>query len=154
MHCLGLYLRFFLVLFLQITLVSCGYFYKRPLVSEYPVGYTEKGLASWYGLEEHGKPTASGEPFNMFDYTAAHKSLPFGTHVEVRNLKNGKVVVVRINDRGPFIEGRIIDLSYASAQAIGMLEDGIVPVELKVVDLPTPIAEYRLRGYYVQIGSF
>ncbi len=83
-------------------------------------GWQESGIASWYGPRFHGKRTASGERFNTNELTAAHKTLPFGTRVRVKSLTNGKEVVVRINDRGPFIKGRIIDLSQAAAQALGL----------------------------------
>ena len=96
-------------------------------------GYTEEGMASWYGKKFHGKKTASGEKFNMHKLTAAHKKLPFGTVVEVTNLKNGKKVKVRINDRGPFVKGRIIDLSYAAAKKIGIIEAGVARVRIKIV---------------------
>lgn len=93
----------------------------------------QEGLASWYGPDFHGKPTASGEIFNMYAYTAAHRKLPFGTLVRVTNLYNGKSVVVRINDRGPFKRKRIIDLSYAAAKKIGMVEAGVVRVRIEVI---------------------
>lgn len=91
------------------------------------------GAASYYGREFHGGATASGEKFDMNALTAAHKTLPFGTRVRVTNLANKKSVVVRINDRGPFVKGRIIDLSYAAAKKIGMVEAGVVRVEISVV---------------------
>ncbi len=97
--------------------------------------FNQKGIASWYGKEDHGDFTASGEPYNMYAYTAAHKTLPFGTLVKVINLKNGKSVVVRINDRGPFVKNRIIDLSYASAKKIGLIKDGTAPVIIQVLDV-------------------
>jgi rare lipoprotein A len=98
-----------------------------------PTGYRETGKASYYGREAHGQPTASGEKFNMNALTAAHKTLPFDTRVRVTNLSNDKSVTVRINDRGPFVAGRVIDLSYAAAKKIGMLDAGVVSVELVVV---------------------
>lgn len=97
-------------------------------------GKTEVGLASYYGTEAHGGPTASGETFDMYSMTAAHKTLPLGADVRVTNLENGKSVVVRINDRGPFVEGRIIDLSYAAAKKIGMLKDGVVQVKVEMLN--------------------
>jgi rare lipoprotein A len=93
----------------------------------------QSGLASWYGPDFHGLPTAEGEPFNMNAYTAAHRSLPLGTRVRVRNLRNGRAVVVRINDRGPYKRGVIIDLSRRAAGALGMVQDGRVPVRVEVV---------------------
>jgi rare lipoprotein A len=93
------------------------------------------GLASYYGKEFHGKKTASGEPFNMNALTAAHRTLPFGTMAKVTNTKNGKSVTVRINDRGPFIAGRIIDLSSAAAKAIGL--PGVGQVSVAIITYPT-----------------
>jgi rare lipoprotein A len=92
----------------------------------------ETGLASWYGEAYHGKPTASGEPFNMNERTAAHKTLPFGTLVEVEKLADGRRVVVRINDRGPHIEGRIIDVSKRAAGDLGMIDAGLADVALRL----------------------
>jgi rare lipoprotein A len=94
------------------------------------------GVASWYGPGFNGRKTASGERFNKSHYTAAHRSLPFGTVVRVRNLKNGRSVDVRINDRGPFVKGRIIDLSEAAAQQIDLKHRGIGEVELRVLSMP------------------
>ena len=94
---------------------------------------TQQGQASWYGNEFHGRPTASGERFNQNAMTAAHKQYPFGTVVKVKNLKNGKTVKVRINDRGPFAGGRIIDLSRAAARRLDMIRDGVVPVRIDVL---------------------
>ena len=91
----------------------------------------QKGEASWYGSKYHGRPTSSGEPYNKNEMTAAHKTLPFGTKVNVINLKHGKSVKVRINDRGPFIPGRIIDLSRKAARRIDMINDGVGNVKIK-----------------------
>jgi rare lipoprotein A len=96
-------------------------------------GFQDRGLASWYGNEYNGRPTACGETFDEEAMTAAHRDLPFGTVVEVTNLKNGKSVRVRINDRGPFVHGRIIDLSKGAARKIDMINDGVVPVQLKLL---------------------
>lgn len=93
----------------------------------------DKGLASWYGNEYHGRTTASGEVFDQDALTAAHKKLPFGTVVRVTNLRNGRHVVVRINDRGPFIRGRIIDLSRGAARELDMIGEGVVPVRVEVL---------------------
>lgn len=92
------------------------------------------GNASWYGTKYHGRKTASGEVFNQNSLTAAHPSLPFGTKVKVTNTANGKSVVVRINDRGPFVYGREIDLSYAAAKKIDMIRSGVANVDLDVLD--------------------
>jgi rare lipoprotein A (peptidoglycan hydrolase) len=94
------------------------------------------GTASWYGQNFEGKPTASGEPYNMYDMTAAHLTLPIGSYVQVTNLRNGKAVVVRVNDRGPIVPGRIIDLSYGAAQALEFRHKGLQRVRLDVVELP------------------
>jgi rare lipoprotein A len=94
----------------------------------------QRGIASWYGLPFHGRRTASGERFDMTAMTAAHPTLPFGTQVKVRSLENGREVTVRINDRGPFTKGRIIDLSHAAARAIGLLSRGTKAVSLTLVE--------------------
>jgi len=112
----------------------------------------ETGYASWYGGKFQGRQTASGEIFDTNKLTAAHKSLPFGTVVEVTNLDNGKNIEVRINDRGPFVEGRIIDLSRAAATKIGMMSTGIAPVKVEIVRSASSSPE---PSYYsIQIASF
>ena len=98
--------------------------------------YPQYGKASWYGKSLHGKKTASGERFNQHSFTGAHRSLPFGTLVRVINLRNGKEVVVTVNDRGPFIRGRIIDISRAAASSIGILSRGITRVRVEIVSKP------------------
>ncbi len=97
-------------------------------------GHVEKGTASWYGPGFHGKKTSSGEKYDMYSMTAAHNLLPMNTLVKVTNLTNNKAVVVRINDRGPFIDDRIIDLSYGAARELGMLRPGTVPVRIAVLE--------------------
>ncbi|TAL67393.1 MAG: septal ring lytic transglycosylase RlpA family protein [Bacteroidetes bacterium] len=97
-------------------------------------GQTFRGIASFYADKFHGNKTSSGEIFDMNGFTAAHRTLPFGTKVKVTNLKNGKSVIVRINDRGPFKEERIIDLSKAAAETIDMVNDGTADVEIKVLE--------------------
>lgn len=125
----------------------------RPaLESKRPV-YAQRGIASWYGGKFHGNPTASGEIYNMFELTAAHRTLPLGTSVMVTNLENGRSVEVRINDRGPFVRGRIIDLSYAAARAIGIVEKGTTNVEVVAFGIAeAPHDEAPI--YAVQVGSF
>ena len=98
--------------------------------------YIQYGNASWYGRKFHGKKTASGERFNKQSFTGAHKQLPFGTIIRVTNLRNGKDVYVRINDRGPFVRGRIVDISRAAAEAIGFRKRGVAKVRVEVVSLP------------------
>jgi rare lipoprotein A len=100
------------------------------------------GTASWYGEYFQGKPTASGEPYDMLDFTAAHPTLPLGTFVKVTNLRNGKAVVVRINDRGPVVDGRIIDVSYNAARALGFKQRGLQKVRL---DIYQPVTEAYLQ---------
>jgi len=95
--------------------------------------YTEVGIASWYGKPFHGRRTANGEVYNMHKLTAAHRTLPFGVKVRVTNLQNNRQIVVRINDRGPFKKGRIIDLSKAAAKQLKMIDDGVIKVKIAVV---------------------
>ena len=95
-------------------------------------GWTEVGIASWYGKPFHGRLTANGERYNMYGISAAHKTLPLGTKVKVTRLDNGRSLVVRINDRGPFVQGRIIDLSYGAAKKLKMVQEGIVKVRIEV----------------------
>jgi len=99
-----------------------------------PSGGVVEGIASYYGAELHGSRTASGVPFDMYAFTAAHKTLPFGTTVKVTYLSTGKSVVVEINDRGPFTPGRIIDLSAAAAKEIGLYADGVGKVKIEIVN--------------------
>ena len=96
--------------------------------------YDEVGEASWYGEPYHGRPTANGEKYNMNKLTAAHQTLPFDTKVRVTNLRNGRRVTVRINDRSPLIGGRIIDLSRKAAKKLNMIEDGVTPVGLEILN--------------------
>jgi len=113
----------------------------------------EVGVASWYGEEFHGRPTSSLEVFDMNDMTAAHRTLPFGTHVMVTNLANDRSVVVRINDRGPFVRGRVIDLSYAAARVLGLIGPGTAQVRLEIlsgVREPAPTA----AAVWLQVGAF
>jgi rare lipoprotein A len=104
------------------------------------------GTASWYGEDFQGKQTASGEPYDMRDFTAAHPSLPLGSFVRVTNLRNGKAVVVRINDRGPVVDGRIIDVSYNAARALGFKERGLQKVRLDLYQHQTYWKSYRTNS--------
>ena len=99
--------------------------------------YNEVGIASWYGPGFHGNLTANGEVYDMYRISAAHKTLPFGTIVKVVEIETGRSVVVRINDRGPFVEGRIIDLSKGAAQKLGIVEKGITKVGLRILRRPS-----------------
>ncbi len=101
-------------------------------------GFSQRGIASWYGRKFHGRKTSNGEKYDMYSMSAAHKRLPIPTYVEVTNLENGRRVVVRVNDRGPFHDNRIIDLSYAAASRIGMLGKGTALVEVRAIDPRAP----------------
>jgi rare lipoprotein A len=129
-------------------------------------GYRERGVASWYGRKFHGRPTSSQEPYDMYAMTAAHKSLPLPSYVQVRNLRNGKSIVVRVNDRGPFVDNRLIDLSYAAALKLDMVTAGTSLVEVTAISFDRPVAERavpaaakslpgdRTESVYVQVGAF
>lgn len=97
-------------------------------------GFQQDGISSWYGTKFHGRKTSSGEPYNMYAMTAAHKTLPLPTYVEVTHKGNGRKVIVKVNDRGPFHEGRIIDLSYAAARKLGISSTGTGPVHIRVIN--------------------
>lgn len=114
-----------------------------------PASSLEHGVASWYGPGFNGRRTASGERYDMYELTAAHPTLPFGTVVEVKNVRNARAVNVRINDRGPFAKRRVIDLSYAAARSIGVFGPGTAEVELRVID-----ERVLDRRYTVQVGAF
>jgi rare lipoprotein A len=111
-------------------------FGRRYYVLDSADDFVERGIASWYGRDFHRLPTSSGEPYDMYAMTAAHKTLPLPTWVEVTNLENGRRVTVRVNDRGPFVGERIIDLSYAAAEAIGMVQAGTARVEVRALGTP------------------
>ncbi len=130
-------------------------------------GFEQKGIASWYGKKFHGRKTSNGETYNMYSRTAAHKTLPMNTHVLVKNLENGKEMVLRINDRGPFVRGRIIDLSYTGAKELGVLAKGTARVHIsalgeavtveeegKKVKRFLPHKDFNHGDFYIQIGSF
>ncbi len=114
-------------------------FGKRYHVKKSSIGHVERGVASWYGTKFHGKRTSSGEPYDMLAMTAAHKSLPLPTYAEVTNLTNGRKIIVKINDRGPFKDHRIIDLSYAAAIKLGITEAGTGLVEVRAIDPSQPM---------------
>ncbi len=127
--------RIVLLLFVLFLVAGCAG-KKGPVVEPARKGDEQRGLASWYGKKYHGRPTASGERFDMHKVSAAHRTLPLGSVVKVTNLDNGRTLQVRINDRGPFIDGRIIDLSYKAAKKLDMVKAGVVPVKLIVQSLP------------------
>ncbi len=119
---------------------------KRYRVMESSTGYRERGVASWYGTKFHGNLTSNREVYDMYAMTAAHKTLPLPTWVEVRNLRNNKSIVVRVNDRGPFVHNRIIDLSYAAAMELDMLEDGTSMVEVRALNFDAPSGDRTVRA--------
>jgi rare lipoprotein A len=131
----------------------------EPLESH--AGFVQTGVASWYGSDFHGKNTSNGEKYDMNAMTAAHKTLPLGVYVNVRNMDNGQEAVVRVNDRGPFVKGRVIDLSYAAAKKLGMDAIGTATVRIEALGYrgSSPgqykaVDSYDAGSYTVQIGSF
>jgi len=139
---------------LAVTLDGCHHHRRSPMAPPAAVspGYTETGIASWYGYPYHGRPAADGEIYDMEQMTAAHRTLPFNTWVRVENLGNSKTVEVRIIDRGPFAGGRIIDLSHAAAGAIDLIGPGTGRVRLVVIRAP---ASGTAAGFFaVQVGAF
>lgn len=120
----------------------------------YTAGYQETGLASWYGKPFHGRLTASGEIYDMYALTAAHRLMPLGTVVRVTHRENGRSVVVKVNDRGPFIRRRTLDLSYAAAKRLGMIRAGTAPVRVEVVSVPVVSKSGVQKIYTVQVGAF
>jgi peptidoglycan lytic transglycosylase len=124
-----------------------------PVPIEPRVGQTEEGIASWYGHPYHGRQAADGEIYDMEKLVAAHRTLPFHTWVRVHNLDNDKAVDVEIIDRGPFIDGRIIDLSHAAAQAVALIGPGTAKVRIRIIEAPANAA--AVPGHYaVQVGAF
>ncbi len=135
------------VLFAILFVMQAGYLFS----------FSQEGVASWYGGKFHGRKTANGEIYDMNGVTAAHKSLPFGTIVNVQNLDNGKAIKVRINDRGPFIKGRIIDLSKKAAEAIGMMHSGTANVRITVDDpnITTAVLEKEQSEFMtIQVAAY
>ena len=137
----------------------------RPLKSA--KGYRERGVASWYGKKFHGQRTANGETYDMYTMSAAHKTLPLPSYLRVRNLNNGKSVIVRVNDRGPFRENRIVDLSYAAATKLGIIGTGTGIVEIEALTGDEPVTQTATRApdpvplpkaaaprLYLQVGAF
>lgn len=146
-------------------------FGKRYYVMDESKGFTQKGIASWYGKKFHGRRTSNGETYDMYTMSAAHKSLPLPTYVEVTNLNNNKQIIVRVNDRGPFHENRIIDLSYTAARKLDIVANGTGLVEIRALEVKgyakkdksagSPHAPVRtvstdenIDGFYIQVGAF
>lgn len=136
----------------MVTMAFAGCGAKKPRAAKPPrIGTAESGIASWYGEPYHGRRTASGEAYDMEKYTAAHRTLAFQTWVRVENLENARRVDVRINDRGPFVDGRIIDLSKAAARDIDLIRAGTARVKLTVINAP---ADAPRPAYAIQVGAF
>jgi rare lipoprotein A len=143
---------------------------KRYYVLDSADGFRQRGIASWYGKKFHGRKTSSGEVYNMYAMTAAHKTLPIPVYVRVKNLSNGRSIIVKVNDRGPFIEGRIIDLSYTAAQELDITGQGTARVEIATLkpgqninesttesiirSLPLPDENVEDIPLFIQLGSF
>ena len=142
--------------FLLFLLTACA----KPPVAVVPtprpvfMGHEETGEASWYGQPFHGRQTASGEVYDMSQMTAAHRTLPFGSWLVVENVLNGRTLEVRITDRGPFKDNRILDLSQAAARVLGAVGPGVIPVRLRVIALPSSTPETRSGFFSVQVASF
>jgi rare lipoprotein A len=128
-------------------------------------GFAEKGLASWYGKKFHGRKTSNGETYDMYAMTAAHKTLPMNVHLKVTNLDNGRSTVVRVNDRGPFVRSRIIDLSYSAAKELGVVGPGTANVRIEALGYQdiaqagsppryTQLDSYDIGPFMVQVGAF
>ncbi len=166
--------RLFTALFLTVLTAACA---PKTIPPTQPTGYGPlEGIASWYGDDFHGRKTSSGERYNMYKLTAAHKTMPLGSRVRVTRLDNDREVEVKINDRGPFVEGRIIDLSYGAAIRLDMVRDGVARVKITVLSLPEgtqpappptagpvpagkpvsrgPPGYVPGEGYWIQVGSF
>jgi len=133
----------------------------HPIASE--KGFVQEGMASWYGEDFHGRPTANGEIYDMYAETAAHKTLPMNTYIRVTNLRNKRQITVRVNDRGPFVRGRIVDLSYTGAKKLGMLESGTAPVRVEALGRKVVGRDKKVRflpmdfsqgNFTVQVGAF
>jgi rare lipoprotein A len=143
---------------------------RRYYVLDSADGFRQRGIASWYGKKFHGRKTSSGEVYDMYAMTAAHKTLPIPVYVRVKNLSNGKSIIVKVNDRGPFIEGRIIDLSYTAAQKLDITREGTARVEIATLksgqnistensesfirSIPLPDESVEGVPLFIQIGSF
>lgn len=136
-------------------------FGRRYYVMDSASGFRERGVASWYGSKFHGRRTSSGETYDMYKMTAAHKKLPLPTYVEVTNLENGRSVVVKVNDRGPFHQNRVIDLSYVAAAKLGIVARGTGLVEVRAIDPRQPLRADKAPkaldhkpGLFIQAGAF
>ena len=131
-------------------LLACLFFLASATPS-FARSHALEGKASWYGTTAHGKKTASGTIFNRYDFTAAHKTLPFGTVIRVHNLENGKNILVDITDRGPFKKGRIVDISFKAAEVMGLLDSGIAPVVVEPVSDKAGVPLNPISAYYIRL---
>ena len=121
-----------------------------------PQGFTQEGIASWYGKKFHGHLTSNGEVYDMYSMSAAHKTLPIPSYVKVTNKDNGKTAIVRVNDRGPFHPGRVIDLSYAAATKLDVIRTGTANIKLEVISVEKPTAQHKQKSipkFVVQVAS-
>ncbi|MBK7103768.1 MAG: septal ring lytic transglycosylase RlpA family protein [Ignavibacteriae bacterium] len=147
----------FLIIIISLYIISCSSSKEFSEFRDVEGILIEDGIASWYGKEFHGKSTANGETYDKNDFTAAHRTLPFGSIVRVTNSENNKSVIVRINDRGPFAKNRIIDLSQKAAQKIEMISSGSAKVELRLLSKSSNSKmpnDLKVPNYSVQVGSF
>lgn len=156
---------FFITLFLIFLIPACSskqpenrgksyyVFGKKYTTTKSSKDFSQKGIASWYGKKFHGRKTANGEIYNMHSMTCAHKTLPFNTKLKVKNLNNGKTTIVRVNDRGPFVNKRIIDLSFKAAKKIGLDVTGTAPVKITSID-GFSASDYKKGPFTIQTGSF
>lgn len=142
------------VVLVTVGLLQAGCSAQRRYENPKP-GFVERGIASWYGEKFHGRPTANGETYDMHGLTAAHKELPLGTVIDVKNLDNGRTVRVRINDRGPFVRGRILDLSLGAARELAMENAGLAKVEIRVAKVGQGRPGMsQVEAFAVQAGAF
>lgn len=135
-----------------VMLAACSF--QPPGPADFVQGYTEKGNASWYGPGFHGKRAANGEIYDQDRLTAAHRYMPFGTLLEVTRRDTGAKVIVRITDRGPFVRGRILDLSRGAARKLNAIGPGVIPVRLQIIATPSQAAVRAGTAYTVQLGKF
>lgn len=150
--------RVLFIIYALVFLSACGHKnvqVKAPQTTPLSVNALEEGLASYYAEPYHGRKTANGETFDTYkDLTAAHRTLPFNTMVRVTNKSNGREVDVRINDRGPFIDGRVIDLSLRAAREIELVGPGVAPVKLTLLKSSAPVETPKTAAFAVQVGAF
>ncbi len=152
-----------LLLLLAASACRSDWLHRRPLTAGPPLtaqagrlrpGFYQEGTASWYGHPFHGCPTASGELYNMYGLSAAHKELPLGTRIRVTNLENGRRVVVVVNDRGPFVKNRVLDLSFGAARRLGLVGPGTARVRIDILELPQSFSHSQELPFAIQFGAY